>query len=174
MELMEEYDDKVSYDEFKEIKYDRKYPTPIYARNWENLQSLLELSPTKYPDLADVIEIGKKWDKTSGVDNPHAAIFAFAIKNLIEYAHESGTLDIEHSLPETEYAKTLREAKKHMLKHFGTLEIKLGDVQVHARKSDRLKTKREIPIGGFAPKYWQQPMARIIKMVNFVRLWAKP
>ena len=62
----------------------------------------------------------------------------------MEMLEKQGTTDYYNIIPETSYAEALRFAKKHLLKHFKTLEPPLGHLQVHVRG------KIEMPIwGGF-------------------------
>lgn len=131
-ELIAQYDE-LSYEDLKRIKYDSSYSFPLYTRNIENLDLLRHLDPEKYPDLADVIAIVEKWDGSTAVDNRQAAIISLAVQHLTHYMREEGIGDYNNILPESEFVEALRFAKKHLLKHFGELEIELGQLQVHTR-----------------------------------------
>ena len=62
LELMQEYD-TISYDDFKRIKYDNQYPSKMILPNATNLEMIMNLDETKYPEIADAIQILKKWNR---------------------------------------------------------------------------------------------------------------
>jgi len=141
--LIKEYD-KLSYDDFKTIKYNQDQTLPLYTRSIENWDQIRHLSPEKYPDLADIIEVFSKWDGSGDVHNKQAAIFVLSSTYISKYTEKQGTWDITGSLSEAVFPEALRYAKKHLLKHFGTLEIELGTLQRHIRGD------KNYPIGGIA------------------------
>jgi len=140
-ELMQEYD-TFSYQDIKTIKYDRTMALPLYTRTIQNLDNIRHISPDEHPDLADIIAIGNKWNGQVTADNKQAAIFSLAIQYILDYMRENNIADLSGKLPTSLYPKALRFAKKHLLKHFGTLEIALGELQKHVRG------EKMYPIGG--------------------------
>ncbi|BDS14266.1 penicillin acylase family protein [Aureispira anguillae] len=140
-ELMKPYK-KLSYEDFKTIKYDQNRSLPLYTRTIENWDLLRQLSPETYPDLADIIAVFSKWDGGGDIHNKQAAIFSLANDYIIRYMGRKGIADRNGSLPESAFVEALRFAKKHLLKHFKTLEIELGELQKHVR-GDKV-----LPIGG--------------------------
>ncbi len=142
-ELFAKYaDQKISYDAIKEIKYDRKLSFPLYNRTIQNLDLLRNLSVEKYPELRDIINVTKKWNGQTTADNKQAAIFSLAIQYILKKMGEKGIPDINGDLPEAWYAESIKFARKHLLKYFGSLEIELGALQKHVR-GDKI-----MPIGG--------------------------
>lgn len=133
---------QLSYADFKTIKYDQDRSFPLYTRTIENLDLLRQLSPEKYPDLADIIAVFAQWDGGGDIHNKQAAIFVLASDYILKYMVKKGIADRNGSLPEIVFVDAMRFAKKHLLKHFKQLEIELGDLQKHVRGEQAL------PIGG--------------------------
>jgi acyl-homoserine-lactone acylase len=136
-QLIEQYD-KVSYADFKNIKYDRQYPTP-YAFNWMNIDYLDRLEATAYPELTELITQLQQWDRKADAESVGAGIFAVFYNQLRPYYQ---------ALPEPKIfspstiLKALTNTKAYLINHFNSTEIKLGDYQKLVRGS------KEIPIFG--------------------------
>jgi len=129
--------EKVSFEDIKAIRDDEGYhPTDIGFRNAMDLNILFEL-PSKYPDLHVVDEHLKKWDWRMNVENKHAAFMAVMTMYLQEFISENFAL-YENTLPEEKYVEGLRFARDFLLKHYGTLEVPLGDVQKIVRGDKEL------------------------------------
>ncbi|MBK7148100.1 MAG: penicillin acylase family protein [Bacteroidetes bacterium] len=135
-------EDKLSYRDFKRIKYDEQYNDSVYNYGLANAQILFNLDPQKYPDLADAIAVLHKWNCLSDVNNRQAALITFAMYPLIDIISHRGTNYEMNTFTEQQYVKALRSAKRHMLRHFGALEVPFGQVQKHVRGT------KELPIGG--------------------------
>lgn len=133
---------KLTYEDFKRVKYDRSFNDSLYDYGLSNAEQLFRLSPKKYPKLADAIAVLNKWNCESDVNNQGAALVTFAMYPLINKITSRGTLYESNSFTENEYAQALRSAKHHLLKYFGSLTVPLGEVQKHARGHV------ELPVGG--------------------------
>ncbi|MCH2042911.1 MAG: penicillin acylase family protein [Saprospiraceae bacterium] len=141
-ELLAKYP-KVSYEDFKTIKFDQKFPKKLFTRTLSNLEYMMNLDPEMHPKIADVIEVLNKWDQNCDVHSKQAAIMSIAIQYILDYQKKGQQAEISGALPEEVYIEALLEAKKHLKKHFaGNLEIELGDLQKHVR-GDKV-----LPIGG--------------------------
>lgn len=133
---------KITYSDFKRIKYDEQYNDSMYNHGLSNAHVLFDLDPRKYPHIADAIELVRKWNCVSDVNNTHTALITFTMYPLMDKIVARGTPYESNTFTEKEYANALHKAKLHMLKHFGTLTLPLGDVQKHVRGN------KELPIGG--------------------------
>ncbi|MDB5282549.1 MAG: peptidase penicillin amidase [Bacteroidota bacterium] len=133
---------KLSYEDFKRIKFNRTFNDSIYDYGLDNALVLFNLSPVKYPDLADALEVIRSWNHQTDVNNKEAALVTFTLYHIIDKITARGTNYENNTFTEKEYAEALRAGKKHMLKYFGALRVPLGDVQKHARGTV------EIPVGG--------------------------
>ena len=133
---------KLSYEDFKTIKFNRSFNDSMYDYGLDNGTVMFNLSPVKYPELTDALEVIRSWNHQTDINNKEAALVTFALYNIIDKISARGTNYENNSFSEKEYAEALREAKNHMLKYFGSLRVPLGDVQKHARGNV------EIPVGG--------------------------
>ncbi len=131
-QLIQDFD-KLNMEDLKAIKYDSQYSFPMYTRTLENMDVLRQLSPSKYPELAEAIAVLQKWDGGAEIDNRQAALVTVACNFLQKYLRDNVLADQNNTLPEEEYAKALGFAQQHLRKHFGTLEPELGQVQKHVR-----------------------------------------
>jgi acyl-homoserine-lactone acylase len=140
-QLISSYD-KITWEDFKTIKYDQKFNDKMESYNINNMWMIEKLSTIKYPDLKEAIEVIRTWDHSSDVENTEAALLIFTFNNLVDVILSKGMQYASNSLSEEQYVDALRKAAKHMKKHFGTLRLPLGDVQKHVRGD------KEIGVGG--------------------------
>lgn len=124
------------------VKYDQGFNDRMSTYNINNIYLLAELSPDKYPDLKEPLEVIRAWDHTADVEDKEAALLIFTFNNLADIIISKGLQYETNTLTEAQYVQALRKATKHMRKHFGTLRVRLGDVQRHVRG------KKEIGVGG--------------------------
>jgi acyl-homoserine-lactone acylase len=66
-------EDKVSYSEFKRIKFDQQLPQQL--QYWYGIDSMLNLDAASYPVLKEVVTTFQSWDRKSTVTSKGAAIF---------------------------------------------------------------------------------------------------
>lgn len=132
MELIAQYE-QLSWEDFKRIKFDRTYPQQLQTVDMRNLELILHLDTAKYPDIADAIRLLNAWDRTTELDNQHAALFIISVYALSEQLASEKRLKRGASITQQDAAAAIRRAKKQMLKDYGTLEISLGDIQRHIR-----------------------------------------
>jgi acyl-homoserine-lactone acylase len=137
---------KVSYEDFKRIKFDRQFPSSFYYPS--KIDTVFLLNSTEFPDIADIITHLGNWNRNSDAESIGAGTFFFvqaaANKNKALYLQNK-------SISKTLAAQLLREAKQTMLKDFGKTNIALGEVQKLVRGT------KEIPLPGLpdvlAPMY---------------------
>jgi len=128
----------VDYKTFKKIKYDRTLPTPL-AYNFVDFNALFEMKPEDYPDIAKLLTRIQLWNRTADADSMGAGAYAVFYYTLRDYYNRLGPSKTFNPLL---IATCLRKAQKYMLKHFGTIDIALGDFQKLVRGN------KEIPIYG--------------------------
>ena len=128
-ELMEGID-KINYETFRRIKFDKQLPRRLQYDY--DIDSLLSLDATKYPDVKDIIETIQKWDRKATVDSKGAAVFLllfyYAANNLA--GKPPGQLSIGESIT------ACRLVRDHMMKYFGRTDLALGDLQKLVRGDD--------------------------------------
>ncbi len=134
---------KISYDEFKKIKYDQSFMNPAYNYAMENIEDILHLDENKYPQIKESILMMKKWNRSCDVNNKQAAMVALVIHKVIDKLIEEGNFPaVRTRVKEWFLVQCVEEAQAHLLKHFGTLEVPLGSLQHLVRGN------KELPVGG--------------------------
>ena len=136
-QLIDEYE-KLDYDDFKRIKYDRQYPRP-YTFNWMDIHYLELLDAKKYPDIEMLIERLQAWDRKANKNSLGAGTFAVLYDQLRPFYSKIPEPKI---FPASYIIQALRNTKEYLLKHFNTTDLKLGDYQKLVRGS------KELPIFG--------------------------
>ncbi len=128
-ELLGSIKTKFSWNDFLRVKFDKHYSKEAsYARNFK---TAFELSEEKYPDISDALKKLKHWDFSGDPDNRDAALPMIMHEKLMkEWKVPFAFLMIKKEpLQEKDLVSAIRYAKKFMTEHYGTLDIKLGDVQ---------------------------------------------
>lgn len=123
MELLSQYG-QISYDEFKEIKYDIQLPEKLAYP--ANVDTLFLLDENQYPELSDLILMLKRWDRRGNIESEGATVFAIAFYYVADIYKRNPTF---RSMSEALCVETLRHVKDHLLTYFGTLHVPLGQYQ---------------------------------------------
>ena len=136
MELFPQ-EEKLSYEKFKQIKFDRQLPARL--RYQYGIDSMLILNEAEYPECTTLINTFKHWNKRGDADNKGAAIF------LLTYRHLSKTLQGQapRQITIPEAVETYHYIKGYMEKYFSKTDITLGDLQKLVRG------EKDWPLGGF-------------------------
>ena len=146
-ELLGEVKGKFTWTDFLLVKFDKCYSrTASYARNFKNA---FELDENKYTDIADAIKKLKQWNWSGDIDNKDAPVAMIMQERLQkEWKVPFAFLMIKKEpLLEDDLVAALRYTKKFMLSKYGTLDIKLGDVQrmIRGNVSFPASGLREVP-----------------------------
>tara|TARA_B100000989_G_scaffold286776_1_gene255770 strand:+ start:3140 stop:5200 length:2061 start_codon:yes stop_codon:yes gene_type:complete len=164
--LIDQYD-KISYADFKTIKYDRKYPKP-YAFSWMNINHLDNINPDAYPDLKNLIIALQTWDRKADSNSIGAGIFAVFYDQLRPYYRN---LPKSKIFPPALLIKALLATKAYLLKHFNSTEIQLGTYQKLVRGI------KEIPIFGLpdvitamAAKPYKDGKVKVVSGESYIEL----
>jgi acyl-homoserine-lactone acylase len=123
-------EDKVSYSEFKRIKFDQQLPQQL--QYWYGIDSMLNLDAASYPVLKEVVTTFQSWDRKSTVTSKGAAIF------IITYHYLADRLKgiLPRLITKTESIETYQYVYDYMVEHFGKTDLVLGDVQKLIRGDD--------------------------------------
>jgi acyl-homoserine-lactone acylase len=122
--------DKMDYEYFKKIKFDRQYPAQ-FAFPY-GIDSLINLSVAEYPLLKEVITQLQQWDHRAVVNSKGAAVFILAY----EYISKKLKNSPNRALTKAESVETYQYINDYMLTNFGTVDLTLGDIQKLARGND--------------------------------------
>src|SRR5436190_1329933 len=129
--------EKLSFEKFKQIKFDKQLPTQLRYPYGIDTMNLLE--ENDYPEFASLITEFKNWNKKGDANSKGAAIF------LLTYQHLAKSLNGQASKPITkaEAIETYKYVKDYLTTHFGRTDIMLGDLQKLVRGD------KDWPLGGF-------------------------
>jgi acyl-homoserine-lactone acylase len=135
-ELFPQYE-KLSFEKFKSIKFDKQLPTPL--RYPYSIDTMKLLNENDYPEYASIISEFKKWNQRGDADNKGAAIF------LLTYQHLSKTLGGQPSrqITKAEALSTYQHVKNYMITNFNRTDISLGELQKMVRGN------KDWPLWGF-------------------------
>jgi acyl-homoserine-lactone acylase len=137
-ELIAEYP-KISYAELKRIKYDVQYPDSLIGQF--QLNDIFRIEASLYPELTDIILLIQSWNRRADVENIGAAQWSIYYKYLIKKAKKYDLFGADE-IPDSVLVEVLSETKAHLLNHFGRLDIKLKQQQLHVRGD------KELPVSG--------------------------
>jgi len=124
MELISQYD-KLNYEDFKRIKFDRELPRHLdYSIDGEGLFTLDEKDA---PGCDSLINTLKSWDRKSSADSKGAALFAIAYYYVVDRSQKDWT-NIQ-KLDKQQCVEAYQFMKDYLIKNFGRTDITLGDYQ---------------------------------------------
>ena len=122
--------DKVDYNRFKQIKFDRQLPQQL--KYTYGIDSMFNLNIADHTSLKEVIANFQHWDKKALTDSKGAAIFLLTYHYLVERLKGVPSRQITKA----EAVETYQYVYDHMMKHFGKTDLMLGDVQKLIRGDD--------------------------------------
>ena len=128
-ELLQGFE-KISYERMKEIKFDKQLPSTLAYPY--GLDTLFTLDPAGYPRLKDVINNLQAWDHKADVDSKGAAVFMLIYNYFVTKLNGSAPRE----LSKMEVVQAYEHVYDYMMKHFGTTDLALGDVQKIVRGDD--------------------------------------
>ena len=123
--------DKVSYNDFKRIKYDRAYHTPLLSA--PKLEPIFHLSEEKYPELKESIALLKNWNRETEIESEGAALFVLSLQYIRKKISSFKQLRTGNEVNEALLVEAIRDTRAHCLKYFGKVHVPLKQVQRHTR-----------------------------------------
>ena len=132
--------EKISYEDFKRIKYDRAYHKPLQSAM--KLEPIFHLSPENYPEIAESIQLLAHWNRETDPESKAAALFNISLDYIQKNLEDISSLQVGDELDEIKLAAALRHAQNYFQEHFGGLQPTLGELQRHSRG------EVDLPIGG--------------------------
>ena len=136
-ELIDQYD-KLDYSEFKKIKFDKKFPNP-FNYSWMDIDSLFLMNPSDYPKIEPILKSIQSWDRIASAESYGAGAYGVLYSKLRKYYNN---LPDPKIFTTSVLEKALTESLKHIIKYFGSNEVKLGSFQKLVRGD------KELPIFG--------------------------
>lgn len=133
-ELMDSiYTGKISYEDFKKIKYDQYFPDSIIFLKDYNINDLFDLPEEKYNNLRSEIQTIKSWDKRFNGESTNATLVLKTMYNIYYGNADENKLAIDKDYRMEYFAKCLEKAKDTLNHYFGSYKIPLTKFQVHQR-----------------------------------------
>ena len=125
--------EKLSYRDFKNIKFSTTYPDSLTSPTMVNLELLLSLNPDKYPEIQDAISLLNQWDRNTNIENQGAALFILSLKKLRQIIAADGRNFRGNKILEADCVNAITQVKSKMMSDYGRLDIPLGEIQRHIR-----------------------------------------
>ncbi|MCF8256878.1 MAG: penicillin acylase family protein [Flavobacteriales bacterium] len=125
---------QVDYAKLKEIKFDVQFPdTFVFLKDF-SIADMLHYTAEDAPDLADVFDHFRAWNRRGDTTNVHAAlIFTTFYMVYNDNSVSAETMRDSAAVRKQVFLKHMRAAKERFIKHFGRIDVPLGEVQVLSR-----------------------------------------
>jgi len=135
-EMMEgKYANKeITYEDFKDIKFDHTYPQRMTYRGQFWLDELFDLDAERFPEIADAIGRINAFDKTADTLDRNFPILLMTIYELLDYNGKKKSEAVSDKEVRTNmFAECVKMAKEKLIERFGTIDIATRELQVLER-----------------------------------------
>ena len=142
VELLDKHE-KVTLEDIKRIKFDCQFPDS--SKFQCSIENFMEIDANCFPDVTESIVKMQNWDKVANKESEAAGMYLltyhyiFDKLNLGTDAFIEG-LDVDDNL----FIEAVTYANEHLMEYFKTLDVTLGELQVHVRG------EKEYGVSGFA------------------------
>jgi acyl-homoserine-lactone acylase len=123
MELIKQYP-TLSYENFKQIKYDLQLPVKLAYET--NADSLFLLSSSEDPQLQDLIQTLRSWDHKADINSRGAAIFSIIYYQVVKEQQQGAGY---RYLSKKKSMELLEFVRQYLLSNFGRVNVVLGEYQ---------------------------------------------
>ena len=123
--------DHISYEDFKRIKYDRAYHTPLESA--PKLEPVFHLNPVTYPGIAETINLLKSWDRETRPESEAASAFILILRHVQKKITYSSSYREGDEINEALLVEAIKKADEYLLQHFGKKSVPLSELQRHVR-----------------------------------------
>lgn len=128
MEILSEID-KISWQDFLRLKYDQQYPDSMYIFFMSNPTDIFNLDADEFPAIRKEIELLHSWDRVGNAESEGAAMSLVTMHYLFKNIIKRHEFYKRNEIPKPEIAEAIGLAREHLIKHFGTTKVTLGEVQ---------------------------------------------
>ena len=139
IELIESYD-KVTYDDFKRIKYDNSFPSK-FNYNFMDISIIESLKLEKEHELFVILDIIQKWDRKTDIDSQGAGFYGVLYYQLVS-SYRDDIQRNNNTVSKKTLLSALKDVKRYLIDNFESTDITLGDFQKLVRGD------KELPIWG--------------------------
>ena len=142
IELIENYD-KVSYEDFKDIKYDNSFPSK-FSYNFMDINLIDEIELDNNHELFEIINEIQNWNRKTDINSIGAGLYGVLYYHLIyNYADQIRKLSsVDKPVSKEIILSAVSDIKPYLIEHFGKVKINLGEFQKLVRGD------KELPIWG--------------------------
>jgi len=124
--------DKISLSEARKIRENVTIDkNDMSFRNCMNCSDIPKIL-MKHSKLAAAKAVFDKWDGSFDISNKQAPLVALTSMFMRAYIEDEFG-NVEKDVPEEEIVKAILKAKKFLKRHYGTLEVELGEIQKAVR-----------------------------------------
>ena len=129
IELIESYD-RVSYDDFKDIKYDNSFPSK-FSYNFMDINLIDEIQLDTNQELFEIVNEIQNWNRKTDINSIGAGLYGVLYYHLIyNYADQIRKLSSEDKPVSKEIIlSAVSDIKPYLIEHFGKVKITLGEFQ---------------------------------------------
>ena len=139
IELIESYD-KISYEDFKDIKYDNSFPSK-FNYSFMDISIIETLNLDAEDELSEILDIIQGWNRKTDIDSQGAGIYGVLYYQLIRNYRDEIQKNNNTVSRET-LCSALADTRAYLVDNFGSINVTLGDFQKLVRGD------KEIPIWG--------------------------
>ena len=139
IELIESYD-KISYEDFKDIKYDNSFPSK-FNYSFMDISIIETLNLDAEDNLSEILDIIQGWNRKTDIDSQGAGIYGVLYYQLIRNYRDEIQKNNNTVSRET-LCSALADTRAYLVDNFGSINVTLGDFQKLVRGD------KEIPIWG--------------------------
>ena len=160
--------EKVSYQEFLDIKYDQQYPKTIFCPF--EINDIFKFNSSKYPIVKDLIDIIQNWDRKANIKSRGAAQWFIYYRNLDQIVTKS-KMDLNTKIPEKFILSALEKTNEYFMKNFGGLDVLFEDFQKHVRGDVELAVPGLVDmIGAISTKNYKEGMVKAVSGESYIML----
>ncbi len=121
-------EENIDYEVVKRIRNDLYVDKlDMTARHFMNAKDM-HIVLNKYPTLLPSKKVIDKWNGQFTIDNKHAGIVSLISVYITQYITDNFAI-YDTSIPEEVIVEVFTKAQDFLMKHHGTLEVPLGDIQ---------------------------------------------
>jgi len=135
--------DKVGLDDVRRMKFD--YQLPDSSAFFASTENFMRLDANCFPDVTQSIEKMQHWDKIADKDSEAAGMYLLTYHYIFDKLGLGTEAFIEGmDVNDALFIEAVEFANHHLMEYFKTLEVTLGELQVHVRGD------KEYGVNGFA------------------------
>ena len=130
-ELIEQFD-KLSYEDFKRIKYDNQLPSKLAFLM--NIDALFQLNPTENKEIESLIQTVQHWNRKADKDSKGAAAFVTFYYYVVN-KFKNTDAGLSRTLTKEDCIEALIYTKNYFINNFHKTDVTLGEIQKLVRGS---------------------------------------